>query len=188
MLYNVKSLSRQKAEALGGRKLKSFTLIELMVVITIILILSAFAIYNLGPARAKARDNKRISDVSLVANALDQYYTSNLRQFPTVAVNSTYGAVQLTNIKDQISPYINEVPVDPTNDGTYKYTYVFSTDGKSAAIVADKMENGQCNAIANINDPNLPKIIQAYLGKLGTDVINNHNSDACYYIARENKV
>ena len=50
-------------------KLRSFTLVELMVVITVILILAAFTIMSLGPVRAKSRDTRRISDANIIVSA-----------------------------------------------------------------------------------------------------------------------
>ena len=80
------------------RRYRSFTMIELMVVISVILVLTAFTIYALGPARAKSRDSRRITDASLIMAALDQYYTSNLRTYPTADPRSTelrYFAIEI---------------------------------------------------------------------------------------------
>jgi prepilin-type N-terminal cleavage/methylation domain-containing protein len=53
---------------------KGFTLVELLVVISIIALLSTIAIVSLGSARAKARDTARIADMKQVSTALEQFY------------------------------------------------------------------------------------------------------------------
>jgi prepilin-type N-terminal cleavage/methylation domain-containing protein len=53
---------------------KGFTLIELLVVIAIIGLLSTLAIVALSNARAKARDAKRMHDLSQIRTAMLLYY------------------------------------------------------------------------------------------------------------------
>lgn len=53
---------------------KGFTLVELLVVISIIGLLSTIAVVSLGSARTKARDAKRIADVKQISTSLEQYY------------------------------------------------------------------------------------------------------------------
>ena len=58
---------------------KGFTLIELLVVISIIGILSSFAVVSLNSARAKARDSLRKGDMAQIRTALNIYYDDNER-------------------------------------------------------------------------------------------------------------
>jgi len=53
---------------------KGFTLIELLVVVAIIGILSSITMASLNSARAKARDARRMSDLSQIRNALYMYF------------------------------------------------------------------------------------------------------------------
>jgi prepilin-type N-terminal cleavage/methylation domain-containing protein len=53
---------------------KGFTLIELLVVVAIIGILSSITMASLNSARAKARDARRMSDLSQVRSALYLYF------------------------------------------------------------------------------------------------------------------
>ena len=56
---------------------KAFTLIELLVVIAIIGLLAAMAMVSLGNARLKARDARRVADVSQMQLAVKMYYVDN---------------------------------------------------------------------------------------------------------------
>ena len=53
---------------------KGFTLIELLVVIAIIGLLSSIVLVSLGPARQKARDAKRQSDIRQINLAMEMCY------------------------------------------------------------------------------------------------------------------
>ncbi len=56
---------------------KSFTLIELLIVVAIIGILAALIIVSVNSAAAKARDAKRVEDLRNIQKALALYYTAN---------------------------------------------------------------------------------------------------------------
>jgi len=53
-----------------------FTLIELLVTISIIAILLTLTVVNLRGNQASARDEKRKTDISVIAQQLEAYYTS----------------------------------------------------------------------------------------------------------------
>jgi prepilin-type N-terminal cleavage/methylation domain-containing protein len=65
-----------------------FTLIELLVVISIIGILSTVVLGSLQIARAKARDQYRISNLRQMTNALELFY-STYGRYPIGTFNST---------------------------------------------------------------------------------------------------
>jgi len=56
---------------------KSFTLIELMVVVFIVALLASLVVVNVNQARKKARDAKRIADLNTVATALQAFYADH---------------------------------------------------------------------------------------------------------------
>ena len=88
---------------------KGFTLVELLVVIAIIGILATLLLLQLNVARAKARDTKRIGDVTQIRTAIELYYDAKGAYPP------------------DLDPSINEfmatqkAPVDPTTGSPYGY-------------------------------------------------------------------
>jgi prepilin-type N-terminal cleavage/methylation domain-containing protein len=106
------------------RRSRAFTLIELLVVIAIISILSSVVLANLGSARQKGRDGKRVSDIKQIQLALELYYDNN-SQYPTsVPVGS--GWSNLTTALN--GTYISQTPNDPVSGNSYGY-YARTTSG-----------------------------------------------------------
>ena len=168
-------------------KLRSFTLVELMVVITVILILAAFTIMSLGPVRAKSRDTRRISDANIIVSALNQYYTEHSRTYPTgnqapdLTKNEVYYSEEISansSLASQITEYVSSIPEDPIGGEDYGYVYVYRGDGKDAAVIVKKLESltDRCNISGE-----LPDIIEAY--DQG-EVTGDSTSNACYFVKK----
>jgi len=67
---------------MGNLNKKGFSLVELLVVISIIATLSAILLPNLMGARERAKDASRISDMNSLKNALRLYY-NDVQAYPT---------------------------------------------------------------------------------------------------------
>lgn len=108
------------------RKEKGFTLIELLVVIAVIGLLASIVLVSLGPAREKARDARRQSDIRQINLAMEMCYDdascAGDEQYP----NTAAGANSLANIDTDSSPLYLAVPTDPKDTDPYQYTW---TDG-----------------------------------------------------------
>ncbi len=94
------------------RGLRGFTLIELLVVIAIISILASVVLANLGSARQKGRDGKRVSDVKQIQLALELHYDTN-SQYPINGWASLSSALS--------GVYIAQTPNDPIAGNSYGY-------------------------------------------------------------------
>lgn len=107
---------------------KGFTLIELMVAISIVAILATVGLVMYGQAQKLGRDAKRKQDIRSISIALELYKQTN-GSWPSITdavsadgwVNSTSDSAEW--IPGLTSSYISSVPKDPKNSGTYKYSY-----------------------------------------------------------------
>jgi len=133
-----------------------FTLVELLVVISIIGILSSLAVVSLNNARTKARDALRKADMAQIRTALNLYYDDKIK-YPicgtwdggavdfgaTVQEGSAcYNGVLTAGLTGGSRPYLGEMPKDPknaTNDPTVSntslYRYVSDSTGSMYALV-----------------------------------------------------
>lgn len=66
-----------RASPLTGRLNFGFSLVELLVVISIIAVLSAVLVTNFMGMRERARDAQKIQDLNAIKNALRMYYNDN---------------------------------------------------------------------------------------------------------------
>ena len=68
---------------------KSFTLLEMLVVIGIISVLVSMGIASYSTAQKKARDAKRKADLSAMQKVLEQCYSVNDYSYPAISGNGT---------------------------------------------------------------------------------------------------
>lgn len=121
---------------------KGFTLVELLVVITIIATLAAFLFSNFAGARERARDVKRKSDLSQVKNALRLYY-NDTQSYPTAGsgnIIGTYAWGATFTIGSTV--YMSQLPLDPLNDATHKYRYFSNATNTDNFLIVSTLENG----------------------------------------------
>ena len=115
------------------RNQKGFTLIELVVVISILAILAGAMIPRVTNRMAQSRDARRLADVQAVKHALDQFYIDKGR-YPDAKQNASYGGWDVSQDGDFIPDlikegYLTDVPKDPINDETYQYRYYLYPKG-----------------------------------------------------------
>jgi len=112
----------------------AFTLVELIVVITILAILWTIAFISLQWYSASSRDSVRISDVSNMKTSLELFHL-NAWKYPLPDDNEIidYGSETLwyqwefwTNVVSQLSRNLNEIPTDPLTDKKYIYSVAWN--------------------------------------------------------------
>lgn len=106
-----------------------FTLIELIVVISIIAILTAIITSNFAQSRAKSRDAKRISDIGSIQLALDLYF-DKCNEYPKTLTNLNTTCSR----GGKLSDYISQLPVPPqpyTDAGYTSYAYGYYVDNQT---------------------------------------------------------
>lgn len=146
-IKEVRDLIKTARKAIQG-----FTLVELLVVIAIVAILAAVVVLIINPIELtrRGRDAARLSDLSNLQNAInvavqeatdsgeailcadpaDDTYPCTEASYPLGAnarLSDGTGWVKV-NMSGQKSVSVPTLPVDPTNDATYHYTYCADDD------------------------------------------------------------
>ncbi len=96
-----------------------FTLMELLISISIIAVLMAIGIASYGTINRQSRDTRRKSDLEQVRSALEMYRADN-GYYPT-ASGGTFVDIA-TGLADLVSGgYISALPTDPKSTQVYEY-------------------------------------------------------------------
>jgi prepilin-type N-terminal cleavage/methylation domain-containing protein len=165
------------------------TLVEVLIVISILGILASFTSFALIGHLKQARDTQRISDLAQIKRALQSakndckssaYYpaltpttVTEANQFSdgaTPTVNSLMGYLSHTNLK-----YITSIFKDPKNTGNYIYRYAFSAtnsgvcpDTTSSTTTKGVTDFILRTALEDTNNPNLKTSYSKCSGKFSS--------------------
>src|SRR3989338_2926826 len=116
-----------------------YTLIEILITVSIIGILSSIVLGGLRITKEKARNTRRLADVNEIVNAIELYRQAN--------EDTSHGedGVEYINgdpywIPELAPTYIPVVPSDPIDKDEYKYHYL--RQGKNYEVAAFIEEHG----------------------------------------------
>lgn len=150
-------MSNDSMRFLRNTNNKGFTLVELLVVISIIAILIALSVFGLQGARESSRDARRKADLELIRSGLE-LYKSDCNVYPdslstSLAGNGSTPACSVDNI------YIDTVPTDPASPN--RLYYYNSPAGTTYELCASLEQggndtcSGSCGETCNyqVNNP-----------------------------------
>lgn len=116
---------------------RGFTLIELMIAVSIMAVLVSVGILSYSGLQQRGRDAARINDLNQVKIALTSYYNN---QTPTSYV-SAGTKITVDDSSDALTAglkpnYIRDLPLDPLNAGNNVYKYQSFNSGKNFTLFA----------------------------------------------------
>lgn len=178
---------------------RGFTIIELLVVISIIGLLSSVVLAAMQEARAKARDAQRIQAMNELHKALFFYYDAN-GEYPkpssgTACTNPVTNSIQCTSFNNWdspaggttlaslLAPYLPSMPVDPAQTLQQHNTYnLIYTNGASArygygySVEINGSEYDLITRLESTGNPLRCGVMQ-YISKRGNDTLGTNAGD-----------
>lgn len=129
----------QKAHGFRKVRRKSgFTMIELLVVTTIIIVLTTIGLVSYQSASLNARNGKRKADLETVRQGLVLYRVDQ----GTYPVGNNFNAMITT-----ISDYISALDISDPSGGVYEYSY--TSDGVTFTVTALLEPDQEVYAVTN---------------------------------------
>jgi len=135
---------------LGVNESKSFTLIEILIMIAVMVVLAAILVIVVNPSKIaeKSRDSSRLSDLAAISTAVDLYLADN-RDLNSLIAGTVYestagthkidgtGWIPLNLTTITSGTPISTLPVDPKNNKALGFYYRFGANPTSKTYEVD---------------------------------------------------
>jgi prepilin-type N-terminal cleavage/methylation domain-containing protein len=134
---------------------KGFTLVELLITVSILAVITTLTLVNYNGSNAKARDAQRKSDFRAIRTALEQYKLdtgsyplAGTTTFPAQSVqiqaatpSPGVGETQFTALMSTlVSGYLPRAFSDPRNTTIYRYRYTVNDSGAGSFTLETCLE------------------------------------------------
>ncbi len=118
---------------IATHKQKGFTLIELVIAISILAILAGVMVPRLSARMATSRDARRLADIKAVKTAIEAYYADK-GHYPPPQKNDAFGGWDVSHDGNFIQElrdtgFLPENAQDPINDNEFHYRYYVYSQG-----------------------------------------------------------
>ncbi len=114
-----------------------FTLLEVLVVVSVIGILASIVAVNLGSARILARDARRKEDVNQLRTALELYYNDH-KAYPAIQyAQSNPANLGWRELQAALLPYVSALPVEPVGSVS-SIGYRYRSQGNGERVCTDQ--------------------------------------------------
>lgn len=110
------------------KKTAGFTLIEVLVTVTIIALLTAISVSSYASVNRSSRDSTRLSDAGQIRAALESYHSDE----------DSYPA----SLSSLVGTYLSSVPTDPKPTAGGEYSYVATSGGSDYILTVYSEKEG----------------------------------------------
>lgn len=109
---------------------RGFTIVELLIVIVVIAILASISVVAYNGIQQRSRDSIRKSDINALAKALELHfvdrgsYTQPENRGTDYSTDGSGDWATDSDLRDLVTGgYVQKLPIDPTNNASYYYSY-----------------------------------------------------------------
>lgn len=144
-----------KVQVKNKRSALGFTLVELMIAISIIAIIAAVGLVTYSSAQKAGRISKRAQDLMALKTAMELYKTATGSYPTTTAAGGPASAGRVdTSLTRLVPNYMPTLPKDPVDNGsTIQYRYLVSSDGLQYKIYTANTPAGEMDSAAFRQQP-----------------------------------
>ncbi len=180
---------------------KAFTLIELLVVVSIIGVLTAIVLTQFNVVKARARDAKRISDISQMQLIVQQYF-DRCNQYPSATGTGSNAGLNISSSVGcpagvTLGTFLTQLPTPPVevSDNANPYTYrymVHTTSGiNDDYYIVARLEQWN-KALDDDLDGTIPATTAGWTGwaignNFATMIVNDDRTSGTYMYAVRSK-